>query len=488
VASYISAEEAAYVLALLQDPDPENKKSGLQRLCKLYRLGLMLRSPHVFRQNLNGLLFNESPKVRRWALNAIALAGKSVENLEGVLDCIERYRDDPEILVAGVPALFGLSTAREVSKLLRRRKIPLEGATLVASAQYSADHRGIIRRKRINIERADQLELRMAALLVGMSKAPENLFHSKYTNRIIIGQLNGHDDDLVAQYSVWAIAENPALGVGDLTIPLKDTESLPPNVRGWIYRLVTVDDATAAAHLEYIVLGSEDPSDEAREGLAIGIRNVFVDGMDETTFRWLPDEPIPRIRQRLLEHMAACAEKCPSYLTPVLQSYRESDRAAQIRLEGAAQGTSTYRELRRIAMATEQATLNLDGDGVRTMVTQYINTGGGSIGIVSGEGTVIAQSVEAITRMNDADALKPLLAEILKFISINVVDAGQQAIGAEAVKAVAVEPSKSKMQSIVDWLKMMKDGGGYLSAASHSIGDLIQQAEAAIHHLPSLPT
>jgi hypothetical protein len=357
---FIPGEEAAYVLALLEDPDPENKKSGLQRLCKLYRSELTLRYPHVFRQHLNGLLFSASPKVRRWALNAIALCGRRTDNLEAVLDCIEHGRDDPETLVSGVPALFGLTTANEVIKLLQHRKIPLEGATLLASAQYSDSHRTQLRKNAINIERADPLELRMATLLVGMDKAPQHLFDKKHANKVVIGQLNRHHDHLVAQYSVWAIAENPNLGVGDLTIPLKDTESLPPNVRGWVYRLVSANEATAAAHLDYIVQGSQDQSDEAREGLAIGIRNVFVDGIDETTLNWLPDEEVPRIRQRLLEHMAACAEKCPAYLTAVIDSYRIADKAARTRLEGASQGTSTFRELRRIALATEQATLNLE--------------------------------------------------------------------------------------------------------------------------------
>ena len=478
----ISGEEAAYILALIEDPDPENKKSGLQRLCKLYRSGLTLRYPHVFRQHLNGLLFNVSPKVRRWALNAIALCGRRPDNLEAVLDCVEHGHDDPEILVSGVPALFGLTTANEVSKLLLYRKIPLEGAILLASAQRSDSHRAQLARNPINIERADPLELRMAALLVGMDKAPPNLFDRRHANNVIIGQLNRHHDNLVAQYSVWAIAENPKLGVGDLTIPLKDTEGLPPNVRGWVYRLVSVDEVTAAAHLDYIVLGSEDESDEAREGLATGIRSVFVDGLDQTTFTWLPDEPIPRIRQRLLEHMAACAERCPAYLTPVLDTYREADRASQIRLEGAAQGTSTYGELRRIALRTEQASLNLE----RPMVVQNINTGGGSIGIVSGEGTVIAEFVQAINRMNDAETLKPLLTEILRFISEHVTDDAKKTSGADLVKTVAAKPSKSKMQAIIEYLKMLKEGGGYLDAAGHSLGDLIQQGEAAIHHLPSL--
>jgi hypothetical protein len=483
---YISVEEAAYVLALLQDIDPENKKSGLQRLCKLYRSGQSLRHPHIFRQTLNGLLYNESSKVRRWSLNAIALAG-SAENLESVLGCIERFRSDPEIVVAGVPALFRLVTPQQVGKLLKYRQVPLEGATLLASAQYSEKHRQQLRRNKINIDRADPLELRMATLLVGMNKAPENLFDVKHPNRSIIGELNGHDDELVAQYSVWAIVENPTFGVDDLTISLKDTESLRPNVRGWIYRLIVADDTTASDNLEYIVQGSQDKSNEAREGLAIGLRNVFFDGLDETTYRWLPDEPIPRIRDRLLEHMAACAEKCPGYLTPVVETYRGSDRATQIRLEGAAQRTSTYSALRRIAIETEQTSLNLKGpNGVTTMVVvQNINTGGGNIGAVTGQGPIITESMQVVSQMKEDDTSKQVLMELLKFIQNNVRDEEQKRLGAEAVKAVAASPSKSKMKSVLSWLQALSQGSGYIDTAAHKIGDLIHQVGAAIPHIPT---
>ena len=481
---YISFGEAAYVQALLEDLDPENKKSGLQRLCKLYRSGLSLRYPHPIRQILNALLYNESSKVRRWALSAIALAGKSSDNLDSVIGCIERFRNDPEIVVAGVPALFGLVTPQQVGKLLKYRQVPLEGATLVASAQYSESHRRQLRRSKINIERADALELRMGTLLVGMNKAPENLFDAKHLNRSIIGQLNGHDDELVAQYSVWAIAENPGFGVNDLTISLKNTESLRPNVRGWVYRLVAADDATASENVEYIVLGSQDESNEAREGLAIGLRNVFFDGLDETTYRWLADEPIPRIRDRLLEHMAASAEKCPGYLTPVVEIYRGSDRATQIRLEGAAQGTSTYSTLRRIAIATEQTSLNLGGsNGVTTMVVQNINTGGGNIGAVTGQGPIIAESIQVVSQMKEGDPSKQVLTELLKFIQNNVRDEGQKRLGAEAIKAAAASPSKLNMQKVLGWLQVLSQGSGYIDTASHSIGDLIHHVGTAIQHM-----
>jgi hypothetical protein len=37
-------------------------------------------------------------------------------------------------------------------------------------------------------------------------------------------------------------------------------------------------------------------------------------------------------------------------------------------------------------------------------------------------------------------------------------------VGAEAVKTVAVAPSKSKMKAVLAWLKGISDAGGYLSA------------------------
>ena len=89
-----------------------------------------------------------------------------------MIDCIERFRGDPEIVVAGVPALFGLATPQQVGQLLKHRQVPLEGATLLASAQYSESHRRQLRLNKINIERADALELRMATLLVGNEQGP----------------------------------------------------------------------------------------------------------------------------------------------------------------------------------------------------------------------------------------------------------------------------------------------------------------------------
>jgi len=72
---YLDPTEAAYLELLIGDRDPESKKIGLQRLCKLYRQGLRHLQPERIAIHLMGLLHDEAPKVTRWALNALAVLG-----------------------------------------------------------------------------------------------------------------------------------------------------------------------------------------------------------------------------------------------------------------------------------------------------------------------------------------------------------------------------------------------------------------------------
>lgn len=477
---YIPAEEAAYIYLLLSHADPENKKNGLQRLCQLYRSGHIFQYPHSIRQLLNGLVHNPSLKVRRWALNAIGLMGRRVENLEAVLDAVEHGRGEPEIVISAIPALFALCAERECLSLLGHRKIPLEGAILLAAAQRSEAHRAEAAKRRVNIEKADPLQLRMATLLVGMEKAPEHLFDAKHPNKTVIGVLNTHDNNLVSQYSVWAIVENKKLGLSDLRISLKDVEMQSPNVRGWVYRLVVADDELAADHFDHIVMGSADPEEEVRDGLATALRGVYCDGLEGITLDWAADERALRIRQRLHEHMAAGAIKCPSYEDAALRVYREGDAFTRTLLEGAAQGTATYAKFRRIAITNEQTSLNLDEyrEVNITMVNQNINTGGGSIGVVSGEGQVIGNSITAVNSLDEASALKPILSTVLAFIEKQVIAPNAKRAGAELVTKAAKEPSKSNLARVVGWLKSLKDGVTYTAQGAHAVGDIIHQLEA----------
>lgn len=134
--SYIGAADTAYLELLIADKDPESKKLGLQRLCKWYRRGLRLRQPERVRIHLMGLLHDGSPKVVRWALNALALLGTN-QNARAVVEAIQRHRDDPDILGAGVSALCALLPGDRARAELQAADLPLSGAILMAAVQHS---------------------------------------------------------------------------------------------------------------------------------------------------------------------------------------------------------------------------------------------------------------------------------------------------------------------------------------------------------------
>ncbi len=254
---FIGPTETAYLDLLIADKDPESKKIGLQQLCKLYRRGLRYRRPDTLRVHLMGLLHHQAPKVKRWALNALALAGTS-ENVSAITEAIQRNRNDPDILGAGVSALCALLPVEEARKELERADLPLSGAILMAAVQHSAHFQSELRVARVKIDYADPPELRLAGVLVGLDKAPEHLFSLTIPNRDIIGELNSHPDFIVAQYSIWATYENSSLSIKNLRLPLHDVELKPPNVRKYVYQLVAKDTRTAQDNFEFLVLGSED--------------------------------------------------------------------------------------------------------------------------------------------------------------------------------------------------------------------------------------
>lgn len=217
----IDALEATYLELQLVGPDSTAKKNALQRLCRLYRLGQRLRSPEHTVLLVLGLLYDSDKKVVRWALNASAFLVKG-DRIGAVIDAIDRNREDPDILGAGVAALAATHDEDNLRELLEGRGLPLQGATLLAAAQKLPQLGGSLVNNRINIDTAPIPELRLASVLVGIEKAPEHMFDSNHPNSSIIGALNSHPDAVVAQYSIWATMENKELGLAHVRIPLAD--------------------------------------------------------------------------------------------------------------------------------------------------------------------------------------------------------------------------------------------------------------------------
>lgn len=131
---YIDATEAAYLQLILAGADARRKKVALQTFAKLSRSGLRLRNPQAMLLTVRGLLFDTDPKVVRWSLNALAFM-PGAENVGPILDAINRYRADPDILAAGIAALAATIREDDLRGRLAQLGLPLEGATLLAAAQ-----------------------------------------------------------------------------------------------------------------------------------------------------------------------------------------------------------------------------------------------------------------------------------------------------------------------------------------------------------------
>ena len=363
VTTFIEQAEEAYLLSLLGDTSADNRENGLERFCKHCRAGRRPRQKAKFITLLTGLLHDEVLSVRRWALNALALAGSRLQ-LPAIRHAIADNRNELDVFGAGISALAALTDHEEAQAILRSMDIPLEGGPLFAASQQSNDFRKELKKNRIHLDRIADADLRLAMLLVGLGKAPENFFDGNFKNRQVIGTLNRHPDRLVAQYSVWATYENPTYSLKHLGIPLNRVEEQRPNVRKYIYRLVTSRATDARKHYEFLIQGSQDGSVEVRLGLAEGIRDLHFDAIDTLALDWFADEEDLGVRRALLEHMALNLEALPNYREPVLISYEQAARGSLLRnrLEAAAQGTSLFRQLKVIALDQEQKSLFDEND------------------------------------------------------------------------------------------------------------------------------
>lgn len=355
---FISSEETAYIELLLRDLDANSRKIGLQRLCLLYRQGLTLLNPAPVRVVLTGLLNDESEKVRRWALNALAVLG-GARAVDPILRSIGDLRKFPDLLGAAVSALSRLMIPDDFAKALRANDLPLEGSILFAAAQHNQAFMPQLRNARLDIDSAEPIDLRMATILVGLDRAPTRLLSPRHNNATMIGQLNSHDDPMVAQYSVWAIVGNRYLDLRNLKTSLYDIEAQPPNVRGWIYRLIAKNTSAAEKYQDIIQAGSKDSFVNAREGLAEGLRDTSFSGIDEIVVGWYLAEENDTVRQRLLDHMAGKSASYERYEQLVVDAYeRAAQRSlARARLEAAARGTELYAKLKSIDLEAEKADL-----------------------------------------------------------------------------------------------------------------------------------
>ena len=407
--------------------------------------------------------------VRRWALNAIAIVGIGSDHTL-ILEQLHPAANDPDLMTAVVAALYARSPVN-ASQLLTASGVDLTGANLIAAAQYSPVERQRLIDTKIPIENATAEELKAGLILTGTSKAPEHLFFAAHKNKVALEQLNLHPVASVSKYSIWALAKL-RLGFDSLKIPLSDFDSSPPEVRKWVLRLLFSDPKNLSKNLEMVQRAGRDDSDEVRHEGAIELRGAYVKDLGPHVMDWYHDEAFMPAKDALIEHMAAQAYKSDQYMELVTRTYEMAPFQSQsrTRLEAAAAGTSCYAELRRIAVKAEMPSLFTDSVLPReNHVTNINNFGDNSnFGAVSFGGAVNADTITAIGSVQNP-AIKATLESVLAFINSASLNPGQKAEGEQLVRDVATDPSKSKMQKLVGWMKAIGTGA---SAAGTAVGGL----------------
>lgn len=439
-------------------------KIGLQQLCELYRSNHRLRTSDrsEMEQLVIGVLYSHGPhdaKVRRWALNALARIGHPTTSSEAISHSIETYSGDPQTAASAIAAMFALFPGNAYERLKQLHDFP-EDLVVLSALQHAPQSTIEAAKTKVNIHKATVDVLKLALVAIGLNRAPEHIFDPRYANSVIVRDLGTHDDPIVSQYTVWAICENPALGLKDLGLPLKDIESKPPNVRAWMFRLVAANDTDPVVGLEYIELGSRDPDIEVRAGLAMGLGHVYFDGIQPLVLDWYGNETDEDVRLRLLDHIVRQADQSPSYKEEALRVYKADSTTTRQRerMEAAAAGQEVYGDFKRYAFAGGATLFDMGQPQGVVIVNNNINIGGNVTG------SAIAQGGDATT----TTSASPFTVEVTQAIQSELAKAQRDVHAADIdqhvkdeilslLRTAVAKPSPENLSPVVAALKKAAD-------------------------------
>ena len=347
---FLDTPNVEYLKSQLETGEPVRAKKALQDICKAYRSGFRIQHPLLVgvEQNVIGLLYQATDeKVRRWALNALARLGRESTCVAAIVDVLSRHTDEPQTTAAAIAAIYRLS--KKAAEILRGLSFDEQMVTLAALQHVDAGKLDLSSLP-IDVEQASPDLLRLGLVLVGLDRAPANLLNPRHSNAEMVKALGGHDDDVVSQYSVWAITENPDLGVSDLGIDIREIEQKPANVRAWLFRLLAMTTREAERHMEFLELGMRDPDPEARLGLAVGLKNTYFDGLEALVLDWFVKEDDTDVRHAVLDHMVKQAQHCPNYEEMAAQIFEGEPEGSALRrrMVASASGTSIFGRFKQI--------------------------------------------------------------------------------------------------------------------------------------------
>lgn len=342
----ITTQQTAFLRFELDHGDTRRKKKALQDVSRMYRGGARFNaeSLEAVETTIDGLLLqsNQDRKVVRWSLNALGQLGRRTKSDNPVRLALKHYDGDPEITAAGIAALSSMHGGRIEEIDLFQNCDP---CLRTLAALQNTDPKFLdLSKVRIDIDKADKEILKLALITVGLNRDVDNLFHPKHSNGQLIKALGTYPDDIVVQYSVWAIIENQKLGMHDLGVSTHQVDALPPNVQAKIMQLVAMRESDHDKRHALMLDGPYLPNADAREGMAKGLLSVYYEGLEGIMLDWSKQESVEYVRKLLAQHFARFSNVCVMYEEEALKLF-DANPELRDHLRLGAEGQPLYKKL-----------------------------------------------------------------------------------------------------------------------------------------------
>jgi len=319
--------------------------------------------------------------------------------------------------------------------------------------------------------------IKLGLIVVGLDRAPANMFEPNHENAAIVRALGRHHDAIVSQYSVWAITENSSLGVADLGIDIKNIEQLPANVRAWVFQLLAMEASSTGANSDYITAGIEDRSPEARLGLAVGLKDSFSPSLVPQVLEWFTREMDTEIRSQIVDHIVRQAERSDAYWQHAVDAFERGRPEERDRMLAAAAGSKLYSRLSQIKYSRGGMDLFRGDNFVQNNNFNIGNIQAGAVAINGGEAkardttnTYNTQTIELIqSHLNDAE----------REIKGSVADVETKKEALAAIDIAKNEPTKDNLGRAVATIEKVEAAAQKtlgIGTALAGIGRLIARA------------
>ncbi|MBC7167237.1 hypothetical protein, partial [Phenylobacterium sp.] len=211
----------------------------------------------------------------------------------------------------------------------------------------------------------------------------------------------------------------------------------------------------------------------------------YVSGLEEITLEWFAREPETAIKDAILDHFVAHADRSPVYEDGAKEAYRKAATGSMLRakLEARAEGKPIFREFKKIEF--QAASLDLFGSDAGLLgtvtVNKTINVQAQNIGVIADASNVeggINQS--ATNHVEQAQAHLQSLLELLdKAGADDKVKEGKQ-LASEA----RAKPTKGMVEKVLGWMTTAKTASGLVVANAENFEKLGKKLAELLPHLP----